>query len=267
MSSRQSIAAGSAVFVGKEVLRPCCQYPALGYTCPVDKPAVITCLLAAVALLSACAGSERTPIGAAPHAGVDFSGAWTLDYGQSDNLQTRLDGLVRELRREAERRAQGSGELRGPGASLMMGGTGTNSGASIIGLARMADMITQSQLLDIEQDSTRIRVKREDTFALSCDFHNGVVTVVETPLGSEFCGWDGHQLLFAIALPEGLSIRHRLTLGPDGQRLQIATTVISDRVSHPFTLNRVYQRMEAGERGYSCKQTLTRGRVCTTESS
>lgn len=234
----------------------------------MDKPALIVGLIAVLTLLCACAGSERKPIGATPHAGVDFSGAWALDYGQSDNIQTRLNGLVRELQRDAERRAQGSGELRSPGAALMMGGAGgTNSGASVIGLARMADLITQSQLLDIEQTPERIRVQREESFALGCDFHDGVSTVVETPLGSEFCGWDGHQLLFAIALPEGLSIRHRLTLGPDGQRLQIATTVISDRVSYPFTLNRVYQRMEEGEAGYRCKQTLTRGRVCTTESS
>ncbi|QIB67768.1 hypothetical protein G3T16_19550 [Kineobactrum salinum] len=219
-------------------------------------------------MLCACAGPQRAPIRAAPHAGVDFSGAWALDYGQSDNIQTRLNGLVRELRRDAERRAQAGGELRSPGAALMVGGGGgTDSGASVIGLARMADLITQSQMLDIEQTPARIRVKREESFALGCDFHDGVSTVVETPLGSEFCGWDGHQLLFSIALPEGLSIRHRLTLGPDGQRLQIATTVISDRVSYPFTLNRVYQRMEEGESGYRCKQTLTRGRVCTTESS
>ncbi|HEY7774910.1 MAG TPA: hypothetical protein VIC02_00075 [Kineobactrum sp.] len=219
--------------------------------------------LAIALLISACAQQEGiAPV--ANRAGVDFSGAWALDYGQSDNIQTRLNGMVRELQRQAERRAQ-SGDMRSPGANLTLGNA-ADSGSSIIGLARMADLVTRSQLLDIEQDSQQIRVRREDNFALACDFHDGKPTVVETPLGNEFCGWEGHQLGFVIALPEGLSIRHRLTLGPDGEWLNIATTVLSDRVSFPFTLNRVYRRMEAGSAGYSCRQTLTRGKVCTTET-
>ncbi|MFO7553228.1 MAG: hypothetical protein R6W80_17625 [Haliea sp.] len=219
-----------------------------------------------VLLLAACASQEqRQPV--ASRTGVDFSGSWSLDYGQSDNIQVRLNGLVRELQREAERRAQAAGsERRGPGAALMVGGSSTDSGASIIGLAQMADLVTKSQLLDIEQNSRQIRVRREGDFALDCDFHDGRPTVVETPLGSEFCGWDGHQLLFVLALPEGLSIRHRLTLGPAGQMLNIATTVSSDRVSYPFTLNRVYRRMDPEAHGFSCEQTLTRGKVCTTET-
>ncbi|PLW82719.1 hypothetical protein CWI75_09080 [Kineobactrum sediminis] len=195
---------------------------------------------------------------------MDFSGTWALDYGQSDNIQTRLNGMVRELQRQAERRAQ-NGDTRGPGANLTIG-NGTDSGSSIIGLARMSDLVTRSQLLDIDQDPQKIRVRREDNFALACDFHDGKPVLVETPLGREQCGWEGHQLAFIIALPEGLSIRHRLTLGPDGEWLNIATTVVSDRVSSPFTLNRVYRRMESGAAGYSCRQTLTRGKVCTTET-
>ena len=219
-----------------------------------------------VLLLAACGSQEqRQPV--ASRTGVDFSGSWSLDYGQSDNIQVRLNGLVRELQREAERRAQAAGgELRGPGAALMVGSPGTDSGASIIGLAQMADLVSKSQLLDIEQDASQIRVRREGDFALDCDFHDGRPTVVETPLGSELCGWDAHQLFFVLALPEGLSIRQRLTLGPDGQMLNIATTVSSDRVSYPFTLNRVYRRMDPEAHGFSCEQTLTRGKVCTTEA-
>ncbi len=90
---------------------------------------------------------------------------------------------------------------------------------------------------------------------------------METPLGSEVCGWDVHQLVFRILLPEGLSIQHRMTLAEDGERINIATTVVSDQVSYPFTLNRVYNRFEPAEAGYTCTQTFSRGRVCTTESS
>lgn len=194
---------------------------------------------------------------------VDFSGHWELDYGQSDNIQSQLNSLIRDLRRQAERAAKASGDSRG---AISMGAGGTNSAPSIIGLAQMADLITQSQLLEIEQGPNDIRVKREGNFALTCEFFAGESPVVENPLGTEICGWNGHQLVFRIYLPEGLSIQHRLSLSPSAERMGIATTVVSDRVSQPFTLNRVYNRYTPGEAGYTCEMTLTRGKVCTTEA-
>ena len=218
-------------------------------------------LLLLLALLTACASTEP-PLKAENRDRVDFSGHWELDYGQSDNIQARLNSLVRELRRQAERQAQASGERRG---AVSIGGSGTNSAPSIIGLAQMADHITQSQLLEILQTSNDIRVKREGNFALTCEFFQGDSQTIENPLGTEICGWNGHQLVFRIYLPEGLSIQHVMSMGPSGQRMGIATTVVSDRVSQPFTLNRVYNRYDPGQAGYRCEQTLTRGRVCTTE--
>jgi len=73
-------------------------------------------------------------------------------------------------------------------------------------------------------------------------------------------------LVFKIYLPEGLSIQHVMTLGASGRKLNVATTVVSDQVSYPFTLNRVYNRFVPGNSGFSCKMTLTKGRVCTTQS-
>jgi hypothetical protein len=195
---------------------------------------------------------------------VDFSGFWEMDYGESDNIQLEINRLVREMRRRAEQRARNGGDSRGGGIS--MGAGGYNSGPSIIGLAEMADMITQSQLLEVEQGEQEVSIKREDSFALSCEFYGDYFQSVETPFGKETCGWDSHQLLFRILLPEGLSIQHRFTMGPSGARLNVATTVVSDRVSTPFTLNRVYTRYEPGATGISCEITLTRGKVCTTET-
>jgi hypothetical protein len=57
-----------------------------------------------------------------------------------------------------------------------------------------------------------------------------------------------------------------MSVGPQRQWLNIATTVISDRVTSPFTVNRVYSRYQPQDTGYSCKMTISRGRVCTTES-
>ena len=149
-----------------------------------------------------------------------------------------------------------------------IGGSGdTNSGASIIGLAQMADLVTQSQLLEVTQDEYKIRLKREGDYALSCEFYPGQYHTVETPLGREVCGWEEHQLIFKTVLPEGLTIQQVLSLAPDGQRLNIATTVISDRVTSPFTVNRVYVQYVPQDDGYSCKMTISKGRVCTTEKS
>jgi hypothetical protein len=221
-------------------------------------------LLSAVLLL-ACSSSERKLEGQAGSE-VDFSGSWEMDYSQSDNIQTKLDSMVRDLRRQAERRNRAAGGTnQGPAASLMVGGGGLN-GESIMGVAQMAELITRSPLLEIEQDEAGIKVKREESFALGCEFHPGQFHTVETPFGTESCGWLDHQLVFRIVLPEGLSIQHVMTLGPQGQRLNIATTVISDQVAYPFTLNRVFNRFVPGSRGYRCTQTISRGRVCTTES-
>ena len=69
-------------------------------------------------------------------------------------------------------------------------------------------MITQAQLLEITQDAHDIKVKREGDFALTCEFYPGQFHTEETPLGSEVCGWNAHQLVFRLLLPEGLAIQH-----------------------------------------------------------
>jgi hypothetical protein len=194
---------------------------------------------------------------------VDFSGFWELDLGKSDNIQARLDTLVRELVERARRQADGRQDR---GGGMTIGGAGSNSGASIIGLAKMADLITASQLLEIIQKNNDILIKREDNFALTCEFYNGVSQTQQTIFGTETCGWNSHQLQFRMYLPDGLSIQHILTLGSSGDRLRIATTVYSDQVSYPFTVNRVYNRYEPDRGGIRCEMTLTRGKVCTTEA-
>ena len=219
--------------------------------------AAVFCFL----LVQACSTEAPRPSGtSAATAGVDFSGAWEVDYSQSDNIRDSYEAMIRELRRQAERRQRGSNQGMG---TVSAGG---GSGQDIYALARMAEVITDIQLLDIAQSQREITVKREGSFALMCEFYAGRLHTEETPLGKEVCGWDGHQLVFQIYLPEGLSIFHRMTLGPQGQRLNMATTVRSDQVTYPFTLDRVFNRYDPNSSGFRCKQTLTRGRVCTTEA-
>lgn len=239
-------------------------------------PSLVTTAMAIAASAAVLAGCGSSPA-SSPAAGrsdgargavkaVNLSGSWEMDYGQSDNTQREFDRLVRELQREAERRTQES-RYQGPvGAGLVIGGGGLDSGSSLTGLARFADTITQTSLLEIEQDDRGIRIRREGDADLTCEFHPGELRIVETPFGKEVCGWQAHQLVFRLALPDGLRIQHVMTAGANGQKLNVATTVATDQVSRPFTLNRVYNRFEPGKSGFRCEMTLTRGRVCTTKS-
>jgi hypothetical protein len=238
----------------------------------VEKPrcalfaAAIT--VAVVALLSSCGSSpvaKRPVLQGENIRAVDFSGSWELDYAQSDNVQEKVNSLARELNREAERIARG-GMHQGPVGGAMVSGYGAASGEAILGMVRMADLVTQSPLLQIQQSANDIRVRREGDFDLTCEFYPGELSTVETPFGIEICGWKAHQLVFRLLLPDGLRIQHVMTMGAAGQKLQIATTVSTDQVSFPFSLNRVYNRFEPGESGYKCEVTLTRGTVCSTQT-
>jgi len=228
---------------------------------------IIALLLTSCLLLASCSSGGSRPKKAVlqgqSSGDVDFTGSWEMDYAQSDNIQTKLDSMVRELQRQADRRSQGGNQ----GAMMVGGSGGANSAPSLIGLARMSDLITRSPLLKIKQREHDIKIKREENFALTCEFYAGQYKSVETPLGTEICGWNGHQLVFKILLPDGLSIQHVMTIASYGGKLNIATTVVSDQVSYPFTLNRVYNRFVPGSSGYSCKMTLTKGRVCSTQSA
>lgn len=227
---------------------------------------VFVALLAGCLLLSGCSSNKpkTAVLQGQSSEPVDFSGSWEMDYSRSDNIQLKLDSMVRDLQRDAQRRSQNMNQ--GPGGTIMVGGSGANSGESVVGLARMSDLITRSPLLEIEQTEHEVKVKREENFALSCEFYAGQYRTVETPFGTEICGWNGHQLVFKILLPEGLSIQHIMTVGAARRNLSIATTVVSDQVSYPFTLNRVYTRFAPGSTGFSCEMTLTKGRVCSTKS-
>lgn len=224
-------------------------------------------LLTGGVLLSGCGSSpsKKAALQGDNTRAVNFSGSWEMDYSQSDNTQEKLDSIIREMNRQAERRAKGN-MRQGSGSGIVIDAAGTNSGSSIIGLVRLTDLITQAPLLEITQDDEQIRVKREQEFDLTCEFHPGKTHAVETPFGTEICGWNGHQLVFGLKLPDGLSMQHVMTMGAAGQKLNVATTVTSSQVSFPFTLNRVFNRFEPGDDGIRCEMTLTRGRVCTTES-
>lgn len=190
---------------------------------------------------------------------VDMSGNWELDYARSDNLQARFSSMIRQLREQA---ARTNGERSRNSVAVSPG----SSQETLLGLAQMAELITQSQLLEISQSRIAIRVEREGNFSLSCDYGDGAIQANDYGVGAERCFWDGQQLVFEIRLPEGLDIVHRLSVAESGQTLAIVTSLYARGVSSPFSLRRIYRRYEPGRSGFRCTETLTRGRVCTTEN-
>lgn len=216
-----------------------------------------------VAALSACSTPAPQPVLQSQQSiPVDFSGSWEMDYGRSDSVNDRLDSVYRELKRQADRVANNPNSRD---AALLSSLNARMSG--LVNLARFADLVSESQVLEIEQTERDIAVEREGDFTLNCGFYEERPSVDTEALGSEICGWSGHQLLFQVALPDGTSIRYRLTMDPAGDRLHIATTVANRTSTDPFTLNRYYYRFEPLPEDYNCEYTLTRGQVCTRKSS
>ena len=193
---------------------------------------------------------------------IDFSGSWEMDHSRSDDAYQELKALVRKLGRASPRSGQGDSRSRNMSVGVSSGTVNT-----LVALARLAEQIARPQVLEIEQSGREIEVKREDDFALTCDFYDRIPEFVETPFGTELCGWDGHQLIFHVSLPDGLTVQHRMTVAPDRQQLHVATTVASTAAPVPFTLNRVYQRFEPLPSEYDCEYTLSKKKTCSTRRS
>ena len=217
--------------------------------------------LVCAAVLTACASTPAPePQIYSPAKPVDMSGAWEVDHARSDNIQEQFNAIARQLQREAERRA------RAAERGQTVGGPSFSSGRDLFALAEMAELITAPSLLDVVQTQSEVRLKRENSFALVCMIEQSAPVVTETPFGTEQCGWDGHQLFFDIALPDGLHVRHRITRSALADFLVIQTAVYSPSVKQPFIVNKVYNRYNLNNAGYRCTQTLSRGTVCTTEA-
>ena len=209
-------------------------------------------------LLSACATQTPSQIDSifSPQI-IDLSGHWEKNYQLSDDINSKFQLFIYDIQRPyTNSNASVQGVPR----------TGI-SNESLIGLLQITEDITKVTLLEIEQDQNSIQINREDNFALTCDYFERAFVNSNTPFGSESCGWNGQQLLFQMKLNDGLGIFHQITLGPDGQQLNITTTVSSSVVSNPFTVSSYYQRYSPPEYNYDCIFTLSRNNVCTQNGS
>ena len=212
--------------------------------------------IAMTLLLSACQSNElQTPTRKIVRA--DFSGSWEMDFSLNDSVEAKLDAYFYRLRRQLAR--QSNNRQYESRADIPIN---NSTARTVIAMAQFVERISRTQVMDISQTYADIVIERENTFTLNCEFAEAGLQVRNNPFGTEVCGWDGHQLIFHLKLPEGLAVQHRMTLSSDGSQLNVATTMISDRAPEPFTLNRSYSKFERRDRGYECEQTVEKGKVC-----
>ena len=113
---------------------------------------------------------------------VDYSGSWQRNYARDDEVGRALQQAYYELARTTPDRYD----------NAMVGPTQQDADA-VVALARLAELITRSDLLTITQDNREIRVEREDDFSLVCRFRDGMSETVTNAAGTEVCGWDGND--------------------------------------------------------------------------
>jgi hypothetical protein len=191
---------------------------------------------------------------------VDFSGSWERDYSRGEDVQGALNSLFRERQRQVQQQQQYPGNSRA-GAQPGMSQREVNS---LVALAKLVQDITKPDVLTISQDDFEVRVARDDDFAMSCSFYDGIARGTDSPYGTEVCNWAGNTLISHLVLPESLLITNRFTMSPDGNYLRVITTASSGASRTPFTLHRFYIRFEAPPRAFNCIETLSMKRVCST---
>ncbi len=192
----------------------------------------------------------------------DFSGYWELDYEMSENPHDKLRWLYEVTRSQILQQQAAHQDTIRPGRmpAAPVNRSAIRSLEGVIGLGRLTEKIARATVLRVEQSGKDIEVHREGEFTLTCDFRSPGQS--SHPLGEESCWWQDDQLVFQVRLPEGLTVRHRLVLSPNGKRLNIATTVSSSRVEQAFSLNRVYMPFDPGEGMYQCEFSLAHKKTC-----
>ena len=218
--------------------------------------------LLAIGLLSlslGCAQERHTGVVTRVATPVDMTGHWEIDFARSDNLQDQLKSIARRVQREAVRRARLAEEGRGSAGSQLP------DQSDLVTLARLAEIITEPVLLEVIQNDARIRVKRDKSFALVCEYDGSGLSITVDTLGIQRCGWDGDQLFFVLELEEGLDVTHRLSLSDKTDILLLVTSVETSSTRFPLVVSQYFTPYDPDALGYRCERTLTRGKVCSTQ--
>ncbi len=216
-------------------------------------------ILFSLVLLTACSQTPPTvviPDVVSEMETSEIGGSWERDYSRDDDVNKSLQRAYNLL-------AQSIADQRRMDGTRTTGIT-PRQASSLVALARLAELITRSEVLQIVQTDDRVSIARRDDFALECRFFGGEMQPTSSPFGIEECGWVDGDLISRLRLREGLTVVSRFTVSETGDRLRVTTTVSSPTSRMPFTLRRFYRKFEEPESDYACIETLSMKRVCTT---
>ena len=192
-----------------------------------------------------------------PDSRPDFSGSWEKDYRRSDDWEKKLNLKILEIRRDIARQSQ-----RRTGEPSFSSAARGRNGTNIIDLGRFAELISRSNDIHITQTDSEVRIKRDGEADLICGTGHTPLVSDSGELGSEACGWNGQQLIFKINLPGDIGIHHQFTVAPEKDAINLLTRV-SNGESMSFELVQFFNRYHSNYQDYSCRQTLTKGKVCS----
>ena len=109
----------------------------------------------------------------------DFTGSWEINYQLSDRVEENVD-LLRMIAVAEARRAQARRDRRIPVLPSFE-------------LIQLADSISQTMVLEIEQDPYGIEIKRGEEFPFTCTFNatapqEDQFARIRPPRSSRLCG-------------------------------------------------------------------------------
>jgi len=185
----------------------------------------------------------------------NFDGAWQKDFGRSDKWDDELERQLDQMRRDAQR-GQSSQGIGGGYVNQRRRG-----GANVIELAQLAEYISRQSIIRIRQTAVEVRVQREGDADLVCSTLESNTETFTSEYGNEVCGWDGLQLIYRIALANGVDILHRFSVSEDRDELSMGTSISSGGL--PFNLIQFFWRYDAPSENYNCIETISRGNRCS----
>lgn len=218
----------------------------------------ITCLMLSaicIPLLSAADSATTEDFMPRP----DFAGDWRQDHARSDQWDAEWRLAAYELQRRAYAR-----QRRGDASPWVMGDARRQTRA-LMAKAQLADLASRHAALHISQTAERVRIDRRDEPPLICSTRAGRHEMFTSIHGTEQCRWIRDQLTFEIQLAEGTTIHHRFSRDAGGDTL-ILLTRVSGPGSPPVDLRRYFVRDDRSAPSFECVPTLTRGRVCSTDT-
>jgi len=187
---------------------------------------------------------------------ADFSGSWERNYARGGDIRSAYYQALDRLYVTRPDRSFAPAPAMGAGVS-------PRQADALVALARLAEQITDPDVLTISQSEHEIVIERKDDYAILCAFYDGAAQATVTGQGTEICGWDGQDLVAQLSLPGELDIAHRFTVSEQLGELRVTTTISAPSSRVPFEISRYYRRFERLPPDHNCIETLSKRRVCS----